>query len=596
MVRIKQATLLALGSIPALIPLWLIYRYGINAPYLDQWFPDMAGMHARAHRQELSLWDLTVQHNEHRILLPRLIYLLVNWITHHNTRFEMFLGWLVVAATSLGILWLIQHTLGVFAETEPSRSDTRLRPHVVCLWFLCNIAIFTPAQSENWLWGLGMIIFLPAMFLVAGIIAAVHPRLRRWPKTLLVILCCSAATYSYGNGVMTWPLVAIVYATTFSKHELKVGWRSFAAIGAAFAINLTLYLVNFSRPSHGQTNPYQANITEKIHFFFLFLGNPFTATLQRSPVMIATICGAGSFFLLLTICSYFAFIRRGQLNHETRRNLVVWVAIAGYAISAASIAAILRTGFGPSQANASRYVSFPIYLSVALVPLVYAFLNELRRLSVFSRRCIAGVMALVLIGLNAVGLPSGLAYCRIWQHTREEDHGTVLLMRILPDDPQLAHAIPNDPPGSVEHALMLDEIGYLNPPLIRDPNAARIESSSDLFAEGVLVRGWQSDATTLTCVGWATLPTRHKAADTVFVTCDNDRGEPIIVAHAVMGAHWEGVIPTFDDPYYRWAGWAATIPLSRLPVGTRSMQIRAWVLDSSTGQACRLKGSVGIER
>jgi hypothetical protein len=101
---------LALALLPALIPLVLILTYGVNMPFWDEWDPGLAGLYIKAHQHQLSFADLAAQHNEHRILLPRIAYLLLNSMTHWNAVGEMVFQWLIVFATSIGILVLIRKT------------------------------------------------------------------------------------------------------------------------------------------------------------------------------------------------------------------------------------------------------------------------------------------------------------------------------------------------------------------------------------------------------------------------------------------------------------------------------------------------------
>ena len=167
----------------------------------------------------------------------------------------------------------------------------------------------------------------------------------------------------------------------------------------------------------------------------------------------------------------------------------------------------------------------------------------------------------------------------------------LLLLKVLPDNPQIET---NLPPFVREEAYPLNEMGYLRPPLIESSDARAIEVRP--FAEGALEHVIQRDGRHLICVGWATLPRRAKAADFVFLTCDNQNGEPVIIAGADMGAEWPGVIRSFGDANYSWAGWIATISLDKLPPATKTLRLTAWALDTRTGKACRLGEPIILAR
>ncbi len=70
-IRYRNAVFYALALFPPLYILYLITRYGIDVPFLDQWefVPLLGNFRSGA----LSFHDLWAQHNEHRIFFPRLI-------------------------------------------------------------------------------------------------------------------------------------------------------------------------------------------------------------------------------------------------------------------------------------------------------------------------------------------------------------------------------------------------------------------------------------------------------------------------------------------------------------------------------------------
>jgi len=75
----------------------------------------------------------------------------------------------------------------------------------------------------------------------------------------------------------------------------------------------------------------------------------------------------GLLVLLLLICAVYLSSKR----HD--RSLLVealpWLMLAMVAVSAAVLTMIGRLGFGPSQARASRYVTFAVMLPIALLAL-----------------------------------------------------------------------------------------------------------------------------------------------------------------------------------------------------------------------------------
>src|SRR5438876_11379636 len=61
--------------LPSAIMLGLIAHYGVNVPFWDEW--SLVSFFEKAHDHALTFRDFVVQHNEHRIVFPKLIFLLL---------------------------------------------------------------------------------------------------------------------------------------------------------------------------------------------------------------------------------------------------------------------------------------------------------------------------------------------------------------------------------------------------------------------------------------------------------------------------------------------------------------------------------------
>jgi hypothetical protein len=447
--------------------------------------------------------------------------------------------------------------------------------------------IFSTAQTENWLWGIGLTNFLPALFLVTSLMIAIHPGAGAWSRSLGVILCCAAAMYSAGLGFACWPLAGAVLAWSTSRGELKQKAIPLFTVVGAFVLFTGLYFRHYVKPPPwpGQTLPMTAG--SLIQFFLAFLGNSFAeifggasvgAAIGFGILLCALIGGAGAYF----VC---AWRRWRDFNLCTR--MLPWFSLAGYAAFAAALGAVTRVRSGIEQGIASRYTSFSLYLIVALIGLTPIILRDLAQRGIFSqaRRAYIGRVLAAALGLAAaLVFPRGIGDARVWQDTRMREKGAMLLGSVLPDNPLLSTSIPN-PDQSLPLAQQLSAMGYLRPRLISSANAGLIEDPAVAFAKGEITRIVQLEPGSLICAGWAQLTASDRGAGSVFITCDNDRGEPIIVATALTGAQWSGVVPTRADT---WQGWFASIPLARLPQGVPVLRLTAWALDTRTAKACRV--------
>ena len=94
--------LLILSTIPAIVILALIFRYGVNVPYFDQW--DCEGkLFKKFWEHQLTWGDFWEQHNEHRMFFPKLIYLALAYATHWNVIAELIVTWLCVCIVSFSV-------------------------------------------------------------------------------------------------------------------------------------------------------------------------------------------------------------------------------------------------------------------------------------------------------------------------------------------------------------------------------------------------------------------------------------------------------------------------------------------------------------
>src|SRR5258708_5502936 len=88
----KYYVFLFIALIPIMVMAGLLWRYSVNVPFWDQW--EYVTLVGKLHHGTLGLHDLWMQHNEHRILFPRIVTLIVATITGYNIRYEIFLNFI----------------------------------------------------------------------------------------------------------------------------------------------------------------------------------------------------------------------------------------------------------------------------------------------------------------------------------------------------------------------------------------------------------------------------------------------------------------------------------------------------------------------
>jgi hypothetical protein len=589
--------LLVFAFAPALVPLNMIFRYGVNMPYFDQWDVHIAGNFIKANQGDLSFSDLAALHSEHRILIPRIAWLLLGRLTHWNIIAEMVLGWLITCGSSIGILRLICVTQGRFSRGLPTTFLPRsiLDGQVIFLWLLSNLLIFSPNQWENWLMG-SEVGFVAPFFLILALLAAISS-LKPWPKSILATLFSFAATYSAANGMLAWPLCTPLLAFPSSKQIFMERKWPLAVWLASGMLLVGLYFVGYQKPLHGGSHPYATGILPILQYVPAFVGAPLADMTQLDAAK-----SAGNLMLAMYVGGfvYFAFRFGGEGGRELCRRGLVWLMFGGFVVLSGVEAGIGRGALTPRQALSSRYISFSLYLPIALVSMAWLICDDPARRRAsrgveYSFKGLAIIMGLAVIVLAAMDFPQSFASAVANSRIRTEAKGALLLIRYLPDNPVLGNVF-SEPGKQAGYAERLNQIGYLHPPLIASNCAADFqETDADAMGgvQGKVESVVRNTAGMVVATGWAVLAKKSRPADAVFLTYDNEAGQPIVLTFAPFYRKNEDANRQLGENFGL-CEWIASFTKSSLPKELKTTSLAAWALDVSAGKAFKLAGTVKV--
>jgi hypothetical protein len=583
----KRGVALLLAASPSLFPLFLILHYGVNFHFWDEWDPEIAGVYIKAHAHQLTIADLLSLHNEHRLLVPRLFHLLLNTFSNWNEITAMLAGWILVCITSWCILCLIQRTVdenaGKFA--------------VPWRWFLCNLLIFSEAQYENWLSGWGLDNALPFFFIAMGIVVATS-YLKSGIQLSICLLLASAATFSNGCGFAAWPLLGMLLLWPQSPDKFREKLPLLVVWIFGFALVAGIYFFHYH--TQPPENAFEPSIGKFLFYFLAFPANAFADSTPIPWPQICVVIGSIMYALLIANLIHFALALRGKDFDFCRRQLI-WFAVGGFSILTAAMGAATRSGFGLGQARISRYVTFSIYLAVALINLL-PMLRETRPHipspnPLWSR--LGKFFAAALPILVLLSVPVSLFQSQVTQGQRLAGKAALMLIDVLPNDFPLTPFVYPHIDRLKQEAHALNEMGYLQPPLIASADAGRIEqdeSTQPASAEGAFAQLQQVAPEIYMATGWATSPPNHRTADAVFLTYDDKDGHPIIFQLAALGNTRSPAArqsaPNGADPN----GWVSRLDASLLPPDIANARISAWALDTQTGKAILLDNRYFISR
>ena len=143
----QKIPILCLIFLPVLLMGICILKYSVNFPFSDQW--PLAIMFEKIYSNNLSFSDLFSQFRKSRKFFPRLIFIGLAYLKNWDVRYEMLVIFLLTCIISLNVYCLSRLTL---------RSNFIT---VLFLLAISNLLIFSPAQYENWLWGIQVVVYIP---------------------------------------------------------------------------------------------------------------------------------------------------------------------------------------------------------------------------------------------------------------------------------------------------------------------------------------------------------------------------------------------------------------------------------------------------
>lgn len=565
----RRWVLFLIAILPIAVIIRLIDEYGVNVPYGDEW--SLIPLFSKWNDHQLTFADLFRQHNEHRILVPKLIYLAFAQLTHWNVRAEMFFSVLLCCGTSAGIYVLLKRTVPGSAQKH------------LLLWTLCNILIFAPVQAENWLWGFQLQVFIPTFCLVASLVvlgSKLHPVVKFIAACLLVVL----ATFSFGGGILLWPVIALYLVL----HEKNKRWL--VAWSVIFALIAVFFFLGYQRqPVLG---PETGDPLDYVFHFFEFNGVALTrSSLTFGAGISAAIVGASAVLLFLAAC-WFSLKSPG----EVRRASAPWLALGVYAIASALLAAYTRVSTGPVQALSSRYASISVNLYLALIALVaiashYARAHESpTKFSKLFASSQAPVFAAILT-LSVLSFSAALDHFVILHRIRIDGLANLQFCKVIAPSDKLRNAllIRADLPAIIQNVDLLDRLHFLHPPvrrsaILRDAEN-RPQRSTPEFGRCTDVV--QKSPNMFEISGWSFLPQEQRPSPCVVLACLSE-GNWTAFALSDVRETRPSVAKEMKSRKYFEAGWRKTISRNDLPNG--ATMISAWALDAAAGEVYKLPG------
>jgi hypothetical protein len=369
---------------PFLFLIVMVAKYRVDVPVWDQWA--LVPFLEKSLDGTLTLNDLWSQHNEHRLVFPRLAMVFLARLSRWDISYELALS-LLLAAGLFGILaFCLQETFSAVAESRP--------------WWIfpfLSLVVFSLNQVENWLWGWNIQIFLNTLSGAGMIILMTRERLR-WSQVLAAAALGIIAAYSYASGLLFLIIGAllIVLSVSLPKKRRRLYFLFWCALSAAVICS---YLYHYRTPPHHPSLSLDPNsLLQYVKYVLTYLGAGLFSS-DVNPVM-ACLAGASGMLLFMLVLTMILIAKRVGPRH-----LLPYLALSLYALLTALLTGIGRSGFGGLQAMSPRYIAFSSLFWVSLVVLTIILLRidkpASQRLAQPARILLGCILALI-VSLTAI--------------------------------------------------------------------------------------------------------------------------------------------------------------------------------------------------
>ncbi|WP_237476420.1 hypothetical protein [Lichenibacterium dinghuense] len=341
---IAAAVLLcAAGAGTAAFTLLTVYRLHVPLPYWDEWYTVIP--FRRYAEGTYGLADLAAQHNEHRILFPRLFFFADELL--------FGLSGLLNATVTL-LLQAINAALLIAWMARNVRSPL----HRALLSGFVVLALFTLRQEQNFTNGfqLQFVGVFTAAALAGSAYAAALDRLgdgRRGsaPFFALAALGCTVAAYTMANGVLAGGVLAAAAVLRRAPWRVPVATAVLAAaLGALF--------FHGYQPG-GDSQPLSQALAHPIpylRYLAAYLGNPLGEQIGADQWL-------GAAGLLLAAGAAWR-TWSGRARDGASLKLLI---LAGFVLASAGATAYGRIALGTDQATESRYATPALLFWCAIV-------------------------------------------------------------------------------------------------------------------------------------------------------------------------------------------------------------------------------------
>jgi hypothetical protein len=428
-IQLRRTILFWLSLLLTLLPIvafWLCWGHlAVNVP---KWDDHALKFYLLANEGETTVWgklyQLFKQHNEHRIVLDRVAtWLDFNLFGKLDYRHLMVLG----NACLLGLIWIFWRVI------QSAQQDSAAGPK--SLFYLPPIAflLFNLSSWENAFWGMAALQNFSVVLFVIWAIYVLSFTQNLSGAVILAIL----ATLTSGNGILIWPIGAVLLALQ-RRFKPLVYW------GISAAVVIGLYFLGYEKPAGNP--PARGSVIDLLKGWLAFngaagevlpFGSAFAMCLILGGLLTAGLLGGALQNLRKQ------FLSSTPSSESSNRSFSsFFLGCLAFLLGTAAVVAWSRVGFGLDGLITSRYKIYSLLL------LCVAYVFAVTQLSGRWRQ-VAGVLGLVgsvaIAGLSYLTYADEVLWWRRWLLTNQYNWTYLSNIPVSKIDPTTARWVDNAP-------------------------------------------------------------------------------------------------------------------------------------------------------
>ncbi len=397
---------------PVILGFAYVFLFGVNIPYYDEWV--VVQLFEKYQTGELNFSDFYAQHNEHRILFPRVILLIIGILSRFDTVIEMYFIQVLVATIMIVLFLKLKNQFGF--------SMARIPAWIIPVPFL----IYSWRQYENFLWGLMIAFVLPiaasvlSFFFLDRLNKPYEKKLARkhWRNFALGVIFTVVSSFSMAMGLLAWAAGIFQLLSLPGKNPKKYlyfGIWTFLGI-----LTWIGYFLGYMKPANHPSLFYVlSHPVETFKSFLIFLGS---SLYWDESLSFAT----GLILFIIAVILVIIIAKKGLVRENS-----FWLTLLLFSFLVVGAILVGRAGFGKDALLWSRYTTYSIPIVVSLYVLSVNLIYKKPRSKIVK---IILVVLLILITTGSVfSYVNGYKVGKEWHLLRKSQAVNILTIETKPD-------------------------------------------------------------------------------------------------------------------------------------------------------------------